>query len=111
MNWIELTDENQLISIKEKSNQTPQLIFKHSTRCTISIVAKNRLEKTTLPNNIDFYYLDLIKHRAISAKIANEFNVSHESPQVLLIHNEKCIYDESHYGIEIEEIERELHKN
>ncbi len=104
MNWIELSEEQQLNSIKEKSKITPQLIFKHSTRCSISSVAKNRLEKAQHPNGVDFYLLDLLKHRNISHKIALDFDVFHESPQVLLISNGACMYDESHSGITMGEI-------
>ena len=105
MNWIELTEEGQLNEIKEQSMNKPQVIFKHSTRCGISSVAKNRLERVSTPENIDFYFLDLVRNREISRKIAEEFTISHESPQVLLIKNGTCVYDESHSGIHMEEIQ------
>jgi bacillithiol system protein YtxJ len=104
MNWIQLTEEAQLNDIKNLSNSKPQLIFKHSTRCSISSMAKSRLERASAPAGVDFYYLDLIKHRNISQKIADVFDVSHESPQVLLIKNSECIYDESHSGISMDDI-------
>ncbi len=108
MDWIALTDESQLVDIKEKSKNNPQLIFKHSTRCSISGVAKNRLEKSISPANVDFYFLDLIRNRDISQKIAEEFSVYHESPQVLLIKDGKCVYEESHSGINMGEIEEQV---
>ena len=104
MNWINLTSEDQLQEIKEKSNTRPQLIFKHSTRCSLSSMAKNRLDRSASTGDIDFYYLDLIRHRNISNKISAEFNVYHQSPQVLLIKNGKSIYDESHSAIDMQEI-------
>ena len=104
MNWIEITNELQLNDVKEMSKAKPQLIFKHSTRCPVSSMAKSRLERGTTPDGIDFYYLDLIKHRNISQKIAEDFDVSHESPQVLLIKSGTCVYDESHSGISMDEI-------
>lgn len=104
MNWIELNQESQLGEIIAQSKIKPQVIFKHSTRCSISSVAKNRLERSTVPDNVDFYFLDLIKDRAISNKIADIFAVFHESPQVLLIKNGECVYDESHSGISMDEI-------
>lgn len=107
MNWIDLTKESQIAEIKEQSKVNPQLIFKHSTRCSISGVAKSRLERSKQPEQIDFYFLDLIKNRDISNKIAEEFSVFHESPQVLLIKDGKCIYDESHSGISMDEIEEQ----
>jgi bacillithiol system protein YtxJ len=107
MNWINLNDEGLLNEIKVKSAEKPQLIFKHSTRCSISSMAKNRLDRADQPEGIDFYYLDLIANRNLSDKVAEVFDVEHESPQVLLIKNGACVYDESHTGISIDEIEQQ----
>ncbi len=104
MNWIALTDEDQLERIKEESKQHPVVIFKHSTRCSISAMAKNRLERTEPAAGVAFYYLDLIVFRSISNRIAEMFGVMHESPQVLMIRNGECVYDESHNGISMDEI-------
>jgi bacillithiol system protein YtxJ len=104
MNWILLTSEIQLQQIIEHSFSKPQIIFKHSTRCSISSMAKNRLERNYQPVNIDFYFLDLITHRSLSQKIAEVFNTAHESPQILLIKNGVCVYYESHTGISMDEI-------
>jgi bacillithiol system protein YtxJ len=104
MNWITLNSEEQLAEIKEKSTTVPQAIFKHSTRCSTSAMVLNRLERSTVPENIDFYYLDLIKYRSVSNKISEEFHVFHESPQILLIKNGECIFDESHMGIDVGEL-------
>ncbi|HEV8079137.1 MAG TPA: bacillithiol system redox-active protein YtxJ [Chitinophagaceae bacterium] len=103
MNWINLTAEDQLQQIKLDSNTKPQVIFKHSTRCSISSMAKNRLEKATAPD-INFYFLDLIKYRPISNKIAEIFDVYHASPQILIIKSGECVYDESHSGIDMKGI-------
>jgi bacillithiol system protein YtxJ len=105
MNWIPLTDEKQLNEVVVNSNTVPQVIFKHSTRCSISSMAKNRLDKKDAPAGINFYYLDLIKYRNLSNKIARDFQVTHQSPQVLVIENGECVYHESHSGIDFEEIE------
>jgi bacillithiol system protein YtxJ len=107
MDWISLNSSAQLADIKEKSKNKAQLIFKHSTRCSISSMAKNRLERETPPENVDFYYLDLISYRELSAKIAEEFSVFHESPQVILIKNGECSYDESHSGINMDDIKEQ----
>ncbi|MEP7165894.1 MAG: bacillithiol system redox-active protein YtxJ [Ferruginibacter sp.] len=110
MNWIPLTQEHQLEDIRKISSQQAQLIFKHSTRCSISSMAKNRLEKGNIPGNVQFHFLDLIKYRGISNKIEEDFGVNHESPQVLLIRNGECIYDESHNGISMIEIEEQVNQ-
>ena len=104
MTWIALENEEQLDQLKQSSYIKPQIIFKHSTRCSISSVAKNRLERSVQPEELDFHYLDLIKYRSISAKIAEDFNVYHESPQILMIKDGVCIYDESHSAIDMKDI-------
>jgi bacillithiol system protein YtxJ len=108
MNWIQLTDEAQLEAIKEQSKTEPVVIFKHSTRCSISVMAKNRLEREANGEQVPFYYLDLLRFRPISNKIAEDFKVYHESPQVLLIKNGECVYEESHNGISMGDIVSEL---
>jgi bacillithiol system protein YtxJ len=110
MNWIPLTENTALDLIKENSFNRPQLIFKHSTRCSISSMAKNRLDRSEVPVGIEFHYLDLIAHRNLSNSIAEIFNVAHESPQVLLIKNGECVYDESHSGISMDEISEQVNQ-
>lgn len=104
MNWKEFTSEEGLEEIKQRSTDKPQVIFKHSTKCSISTMAKSRLERATAPEGIEFNYLDLIAHRNISSKIAEQFDVEHASPQVLIIKDGACIYDESHNAISMDEI-------
>lgn len=104
MNWKEITDEQQLEQIRQESTLHPVVLFKHSTRCSISSMAKSRLERATPPENIPFYYLDLIRYRGISNKVAEVFGVMHESPQVLVIRRGECVYDESHNGINMEDL-------
>ena len=104
MNWHPITSIDQLEQIKVASFTTPQVIFKHSTTCSISRMALDRFERATSPENVDFHYLDLLNNRPISNAIAEFFQVHHESPQVLLIKQGECIYDESHYGIMMDEL-------
>ena len=100
MNWTKLTNDTQLDIIKEESIKQPVLIFKHSTSCSISHMALSRMERNWNDQlGVKPYYLDLIANRPISSKIEFVFGVEHESPQVLLIRNGKCIYDASHMAI------------
>lgn len=108
MQWSVLTSEEQLAAILEKSFNKPQVIFKHSTRCSVSSVIKTRLEKELAPDNIDFHYLDLLAYRSLSKKIAEDLNVHHESPQVLLVKDGECIFDESHLVIRMQDIIAEV---
>lgn len=104
MHWIHLTEDEQIKQIITRSQEKPQVIFKHSTRCSISSVALQRLQRSEQPSDVDFYFLDLIAYRHLSNKVAEVFQVHHESPQVLVIRNGECIYDESHMGISMNDI-------
>lgn len=105
MNWITLNSIDGIDKIIEASNIKPQVIFKHSTTCSISQMAKARLDRfDNNENKIDFHYLDLLNFRPVSNIIAEKFHVHHESPQILLIKNGECIYDESHMGIVVDDI-------
>ena len=111
MNWISLNSEEELETIKDLSGSQTILIFKHSTRCTISSTALNRLErawKDEEMKDIKPYHLDLINKRSVSNKIEEVFNIPHESPQVLLIKNGACIYNASHLGISYKEIHENI---
>jgi len=111
MEWQELKEEQQLDQIKDLSTGEPVVIFKHSTRCSISSTALNRLERSWKPEEVKGikpYYLDLLSFRNISDKIEDEFNVRHESPQLLIIKNGSCVYHASHLGINYEEIKKQL---
>ena len=106
MNWTTLDSEEQLKSIIEESASVSVLIFKHSTRCSISSMAKNRLERQWNFDDakIKAYCLDLIAHRNISSQIEETFGVEHQSPQALLIKNGACVYNDSHNAISVTEI-------
>ena len=103
MNWTQLQSTDQLNEIKNLPGYS--IIFKHSTRCSISMMAKKRFELDwdDLPENLPLYFLDLIQYREISNQIAQLFHVYHESPQLLLIKDGECILDQSHGGISVDE--------
>lgn len=104
MNWINLDTLTQLDSLSTADDVV--VIFKHSTRCPVSSMAKRSLEfdKNLIPAGAKFYYLDLIAHREISNKIADLWNVRHESPQILVIKGDQCLYNASHSDIEMQDI-------
>lgn len=108
MNWIPLTSAEQLEQAKSESFTKPVVLFKHSTRCSISNMAKSRLERAEAPEGVNFYYLDLLSYRPVSNLIAETFSVHHESPQLLLIRNGECVYEESHNGIDMDELRTQL---
>lgn len=106
--WKNLTEEKQIAEIVELSNEKPQLIFKHSTRCSISSMAKSRLEREWNLENVEPWYLDLIAYRNVSNAIASQFGVHHESPQAILLKDGVVVHDSSHNSISVSEIAKQL---
>jgi bacillithiol system protein YtxJ len=109
INWIQLEDLGQINEIITLSEEMPVIIFKHSTRCSISRMAlKNFENEYDLGENVAAYFLDLISFRDISNEIASRFNVVHQSPQLLLIVGGKSVYDVSHSSIDAQELRSKI---
>lgn len=109
MNWIELNQSEQISEIKNKEKAS--LIFKHSTRCSISKMALKFFERDWKEEQvIDCYFLDILSNRNLSNQVAEAFHVYHESPQLIVIRNSECILDSSHSDISVEEVIEVLSK-
>jgi bacillithiol system protein YtxJ len=110
IDWQLLNTAEEIEAIKEKSTEKPQVIFKHSTRCSISSMAKRRLERNWNidESKVDIYYLDLIAYRSISNLVSSDFGVTHQSPQILIIKNKETVFHTSHNDISVEVIEENI---
>ena len=111
-NWPgeQLESLDQLDLIKTASFKTPQLIFKHSTRCSISrfVLTDFTAHFTYSANEFGAHYLDLLNHRDISNELAFQFKVQHQSPQILLLKNRVVVYHTSHEHIDATELKKYL---
>jgi bacillithiol system protein YtxJ len=104
--WLVLTNKDQLEELINNSFIKPVLIYKHSTRCGLSMVTRKRLEEgwEQIRKKADLYYLDILAYREVSDKIALRFEVPHESPQILIISEGEVIYNTNHSGIRVNTI-------
>lgn len=98
--WVNLTSIEQLNEIYHSSSEKPVLLFKHSTRCSISHMAFSGFERQWEGSDeMDLYYLDLLKFRDVSDEIAKLTGVIHQSPQVIVLKDKEVIYTATHSGI------------
>ncbi len=105
--WITINSTEQLIDVLNNVSETPILLFKHSTRCSISSMALNGFERNWTGNaKCELYFIDLIKNRDVSNKIAELTGVYHQSPQAIVLRNSNVIYDATHTSIDAERIEK-----
>ena len=100
--WEYLRDVNTFNQLVHESTEKPLVIFKHSTRCPISSMALDRFNDAAseIAAESNLVMIDVIDYRPISLHVADALGVMHQSPQVLVVHNEKAVYDNSHNGIQ-----------
>tara|TARA_B100001287_G_C22648988_1_gene514215 strand:- start:826 stop:1146 length:321 start_codon:yes stop_codon:yes gene_type:complete len=104
MHWNQLTEESQFRN--EILKEGNHLLLKHSERCSISLMALKRLERSDLSIRFEgvFWVLDVLKFKSLSTQIAQDFGIHHESPQVIIISNKKVIHFASHGSIDPDQI-------
>ena len=104
--WNKLESAADWENIIRQSHEKNVLVFKHSTRCSISQMALDRLNRSWKPetqSQVSAWYLDLLNYREISNRIAADTGIEHQSPQLLLLKDGQCIKSESHQAIRLED--------
>ena len=106
--WNYLESMEDLEHAEQQSNEKVVVLFKHSTRCSISRFVLKSFENTyAIPaDKMEIYFLDLIEYRPISNEIAARFCVTHQSPQMIVLKDGKAIYDASHESIDASSLEQ-----
>ena len=101
--WKNIQSEEDLDKAIAESNDKKVVIFKHSTRCQISKRVLSNFESEVKASDKDatYYFLDLIKYRLISNKIADDLDVTHQSPQIIVLENGKAVKNASHSNISL----------
>lgn len=102
MNWITINSEEEVENIYKSADYS--IIYKHSPRCMTSLMAYRQLksEVSAIPHvDIPLYIVDVINNRKESMAIASNFQVEHQSPQILVVKNGECVYDASHEAISL----------
>lgn len=113
MNWKRLSNKQDLDALTEESFQSLVLIYKHSTRCSISDITLYRLERPWKSDPLDLnpYFLDLVLNREVSNAVEHQFQVRHQSPQVLVIDQGECIFHSSHLSISHRALKKMIQTN
>lgn len=104
--WKKIQSEEDLAKAIENSYHNKIAIFKHSTSCFISktVLRNFESEVNEFGTDVDLYFLDLLAYRPISNKIAEDLDVNHQSPQLIVIENGKAINNASHQSISVNQI-------
>jgi bacillithiol system protein YtxJ len=113
MIWKNISTEQDWKDALSASFTQPVAIFKHSTRCSVSMMAKRQLEYNWnfTEQEVQAYFLDLLQHRTLSNRIAEETQVHHESPQLILLKDGKVLIHASHNYIDTAIIAQQIQLN
>lgn len=104
--WNSITEPTQFDDILKKSDRRPQLIYKHSHRCSVCFVSRGNLENASedILKYADMHFLNVVQNRKSSDYIAEDLDVRHESPQVILVDDRDVIWHASHGSIDGDKI-------
>ncbi len=110
LQWQVLDSISMLEALKQRSFEVPCLIFKHSTRCSISSMALNRLQIgwEFSEQELEGWFLDLIAFRSVSHAVSEQLGIEHQSPQAIIVRNGEVVYHASHSAIGIQPIREAL---
>lgn len=102
--WEVISDSSQVAPIIQASKENPQLIYKHSHRCSVCFVAKGTLEQASeeILQHADMHFVNVVNSREASNAIASKFDLRHESPQALLVDDGEVVWHASHGSINAE---------
>jgi bacillithiol system protein YtxJ len=105
--WRLIESVSDLVKAIELSEETPVLLFKHSTRCSISSMALSTFNREwqLSEEQCPIYYIDLLKYREVSNEVARLTGVVHQSPQAIVMKGGSVIYSASHGAIDAESVE------
>ncbi|TAF67802.1 MAG: bacillithiol system redox-active protein YtxJ [Cytophagales bacterium] len=111
--WKNIENEQVLEKLlsQPENEETPILIFKHSTRCSISANVLDRLQRqwdTKSHEAVQTYLIKVIEERPLSNALSQRLGITHESPQLFLLKNGKLLFHASHYDISYNEVKKNL---
>ena len=83
------------------------IVYKHSFRCSVSTGAKREFERfaESYTRDGNLYIVDVVRNRDLSMDISGRADVSHQSPQVLVIKDGTVVWNASHWNINQKSIE------
>ena len=104
--FISIEDKAGLERFLAKANGEPVVIFKHSNTCGVSSRAYR--EMTAFGGPVGLVIVQ--KAREVSDEIERSTGVPHETPQVLVLCDNRLLFTASHFQVKAETLEEELRR-
>lgn len=103
-----LTSISEWKDARDQSNETPVLIYKHSSACPVSTKAQKEVEELAETDDLSVYEVVVQTHRAVSDAIEADLELRHETPQAILLRDGEVVFDASHFDVTADTIRNEL---
>lgn len=92
---------------REASSSQPVVIFKHSSICPTSARANDEMQ--SLSNaDVPVYRVVVQEARDVSDAIADDLDIRHETPQVIVLSGGSPVFDTSHHRVREEAVREAL---
>jgi bacillithiol system protein YtxJ len=105
-----LDSESAWTAALEHSDDTPVLIYKHSSTCPVSAKAQTEVKEVQTEAALPVYRVVVQEHRAVSNTIEDALGIRHETPQVILLHKQEPVFDTSHFDVTADTLRDELQR-
>jgi bacillithiol system protein YtxJ len=108
--FLPLTSDSDWAEAREHSANTPIIIFKHSSACSVSAQADAELSELAQEVDVPIYKVIVQNHRAVSNIIETELGIRHETPQTIVLHEQSPVFDTSHFNVTADTLREELRR-
>lgn len=103
--WNQPQTADQVNEILKRS-QMPQVIYKHSYSCVVSLFAKSSLDSDleSIAEQADLHLVDVIAQQPLSEEIALKTGIRHESPQIIVMYKGEPYWHASQGDVRIKSL-------
>ncbi len=92
---------------REDSSSKLIVIFKHSSMCPTSARANDEMQSLA-EADVPVYRVVVQEARDVSDTIADDLDIRHETPQVIVLSNGSPVFDTSHHRVRAEAVREAL---
>jgi len=108
--FLPLTSDSDWTEALTQSNETPVLIFKHSSACPVSAQAQAEMTELAEDEDVPIFRVVVQENRAVSDRIESDLDVRHETPQAIVLHEKTPVFDTSHFNVTADTLREELRR-
>ncbi len=105
--FMKLKDSKSFEELVSRSQESPVVVFKHSTTCPISAAAYEQMSHF----DGEVALVDVQSAREVSREIEKKTGIPHESPQVLVLRSGKVILNASHWKVKADAVAEAIREN